>query len=134
MAMTRPLEGKLILVADDDDDNAELAVGILALEGAEVRKAVNGHEAADILASWRPHVLVIDLAMPEMDGCGLLRLARSDLGLGDVPAIAATAHAFDQFKRAAEQAGFDEFIVKPYEPTTLVEAVTRVTSRGASSP
>jgi CheY-like chemotaxis protein len=132
--MGRTLEGRLVLVVDDDEDNVELLVGILALEGAEVRKASSGREALSILATWRPHVLVLDLAMPEMDGCDLLRAIRSDLRHGNLPAIAATAHAFARFKQAASNAGFNDLIVKPYDPQELIDLVAQVIRLAEASP
>jgi signal transduction histidine kinase len=122
----RPLEpvkltGTRVLVVDDQPDERQLFEFVLQHAGAEVRTASSAAQAVTTVASWRPDVLVSDIAMPEEDGYALLNKLR--LRHADLPAIAVTAHARQEDRERALRAGFNLYVAKPVDPARLTEAV-----------
>jgi signal transduction histidine kinase/ActR/RegA family two-component response regulator len=116
------------LIVEDDRDTLELFTGILTLGGAQVRGAHRAAEALEILAAWRPHVIVSDLEMPDADGYTFIRRVRAlpaERG-GAVPAVAITAHGSLQDRLQALAAGFQMHVPKPVEPAELVAVVANV--------
>jgi len=119
------LDGGRILVVDDDPDTSELLKTLLGTCGAEVRVAGSSAQAIEILDRWIPDVLVSDIGLPGEDGYALIRRVRSRLpaGGGNVPAVALTAHAREEDRLLALEAGFQRHVPKPPDPTQLVSVV-----------
>jgi CheY-like chemotaxis protein len=125
MSGEQNLEGLRILVVDDQSDERELLKMILMREGAEIQTVESAEEGLTTLASWRPQVLISDIAMPLEDGYSFIKRVR---GLDDrvsaaVPAIALTAHARIEDKQRALDAGFDYHVGKPFDRARLIAAV-----------
>jgi len=126
-AAAAPLAGLRVLAVDDEPDWRELLGHILGSAGADARIAASAAEAIQIFESWRPDVVLTDIAMPVTDGYGLLSSIRGRGGAGRaVPAIAMTAHAGTQERARTARAGFAEHLAKPIPPHELIEAVRRV--------
>jgi CheY-like chemotaxis protein len=127
-APERPnLAGKRVLVVDDDADSREIASKALAGTGASVTEAGSGVEALQEWERQRFDVLICDLAMPGMDGYEVLRTIRraaSADGKSSL-AIALTALASETDRQAVLAAGFDDHIVKPFDFSALLRAVSR---------
>jgi CheY-like chemotaxis protein len=120
-----PLAGTAILIADDDRDGNELLAEVLRFAGADVRAADSASTALEMLdGTWRPDAIVLDIAMPEVDGFGLLSAIRKTTELAGVPAIALSAHASEKHKAMTRAAGFAVHVSKPYEIGELVELLT----------
>jgi signal transduction histidine kinase/CheY-like chemotaxis protein len=118
-AARRPsLQGRRVLVVDDDPDGLDIAAAALAMGDADVTRASSGPEA---IASWQAgsfDLLVCDIAMPGMDGFDVLRRLTAD---GQPPpAIAITAHASIQDRDRILAAGFRNHIAKPYNTADLL--------------
>ena len=113
-----------MLVVDDRSDERHLFNFILRYAGADVRTAAMAAEATKICETWRPDVLVSDIAMPHEDGYVLL--ARLRAKHPDLPAIAVTAHARQEDRERALLAGFNLYVAKPVAPVRLNEAVSRL--------
>jgi signal transduction histidine kinase/ActR/RegA family two-component response regulator len=133
-----PLRGVRVLAVDDEPDWRELLGHILGAAGADARVAASAAEAIQILESWRPDVVLTDIAMPVTDGYGLLASIRGRGGAGRaVPAVAMTAHANAEERSRTARAGFAEHLAKPIPPHELVEALRRVAeqprAKGAGS-
>jgi signal transduction histidine kinase/ActR/RegA family two-component response regulator len=133
-----PLRGVRVLAVDDEPDWRELLGHILGAAGAEARIAASAAEAIQILETWRPDVVLTDIAMPGTDGYGLLASIRGRGGAGRaVPAVAMTAHANAEERSRTARAGFAEHLAKPIPPHELVDAVRRVAeqprAKGAGS-
>jgi signal transduction histidine kinase/ActR/RegA family two-component response regulator len=125
------LAGIKVLVVDDEADARDLIARVLAECRAEVFTAGTADEALAAIERVRPHVLVSDIGMPNVDGYQLLRLVR-ELGLargGGVPAIALTAFARSEDRTRALHAGFVVHVSKPVEPAELMAAVASVVGR-----
>ncbi|MBI2203710.1 MAG: PAS domain S-box protein [Candidatus Rokubacteria bacterium] len=121
------LDGVRVVVVDDRADERELFRTILANRGADVRVAADVPEALAALAEFDAHVLVSDIAMPGEDGYVLLERVRRLAGpVGQVPAVAVTAHARMEDHDRAVRAGFDQYVPKPIEPRRLVDVVARL--------
>lgn len=116
------LAGLRVVVVDDEPDSRALLSRILSDRRAEVETAVSAAEGLRVLESFRPHVLVCDLAMPEEDGLSLIRRVRAlpETEGGAIPALAVTAFARPSDRAAALGAGFQRFLTKPVEPDELV--------------
>jgi CheY-like chemotaxis protein/two-component sensor histidine kinase len=112
------------LVVEDDDDARELTRRILTDVGATVIEAPSAEAAIASIATSRANILISDIGMARADGYELLRRLRA-LGYGPqvLPAIALTAFARTQDRTAALAAGFQEHMVKPIDPATLVQRV-----------
>lgn len=113
----------VVLLVEDDLDNTALAQQVLLFHGAEVHTADDGWQGLEILKTIRPTVMLIDLAMPHMDGWELLKAVRSNPETAAIPAIAVTAHAMPEVKERALATGFDGYITKPYSIRALIEDI-----------
>ena len=125
------------MVVEDDASTRETLTDVLTMAGAEVRGAEGAAAAMRVLRDFRPDVLVCDIAMPEEDGCALLRRirARGPKRGGDVPALALTAFAGDEDKQRTREAGFETHLVKPVDIDQLITAVTNLLpSEAADAP
>jgi CheY-like chemotaxis protein len=113
---------KRVLIVEDNERNRELAAVILELD-YEVLEAENGELGVATAKKERPDLILMDLSMPVLDGWGALKQLRADPELASIPVIAFTAHALKSDQEAVEQAGFDGYVTKPVDPTTLLDAV-----------
>ncbi len=107
------LEGARILLVEDNEINAELAVEILSDAGVRVSVARNGKEALDSLAVGHFDAVLMDCQMPVMDGYTATRALRQEKSLQDLPVIAMTANAMTGDREAALAAGMNDHITKP---------------------
>ncbi|MEM9959572.1 MAG: ATP-binding protein [Pseudomonadota bacterium] len=128
-AADRLPEGLRVLAADDNATNRMVLDKLLATFGCTTRLVKNGQEAVDAVAAERFDVVLLDISMPVMDGLQAVTAMRArerELGIPRVPAIAATANAFDHQIRSYREAGFDEHVAKPLRRVTLSAALTQV--------
>lgn len=116
-----------VLYVDDDRINTLLFVETCRLApGIEVESALTGAEAMETAARWAPHLLVIDLHLPDTDGFALLPRLREAAGDAQLPAILCTADEAALVARPAHAAGFDGCWTKPVElPQVLAELARR---------
>jgi CheY-like chemotaxis protein len=128
------LDGTAILVADDDADNREILQYLIGQQGGTVRSAGTARDALEMLNTWTPDLLVLDISMPDIDGYQLLRAIRGDARLRSVPAVAVTAHAYERDKLRCIEAGFVEHVPKPYDPAVLIDILAGLALQKASSP
>jgi PAS domain S-box-containing protein len=125
------LEGIRILAVDDEEDMRTLLTFILQQAGATVTIVETANEALATLKTMKPDILLTDIAMPEVDGYGLLRQVRSlepDEG-GQIPAIAITAYAGELNQQRVLAAGFQHYISKPVDPNGLVQEIAQFLGR-----
>ncbi len=114
-----------VLIVEDDRDNLSVATQLLEFYGAEVRSAENGQQGLELLAEYRPTLVLLDLSMPSMDGWQMLKRLRADPAMAHLPVIAVTAHAMDGDKQRVLEAGFNGYISKPFRITTFMEEIKR---------
>jgi signal transduction histidine kinase/ActR/RegA family two-component response regulator len=121
----RLLDGLQVLVVDDEEDARDLLATALAQYGAEVRTAANAANAWQEIENHPPDVVLSDIGMPDEDGYSLVRRLRSRSVTrgGRIPAVAVTAYASDDDRLAAQTAGFQAHVAKPFEPSELARLV-----------
>jgi len=114
-----------LLLVEDNPDNADLVLALLEDE-YEMHVCSSAQDALDYIDSTRhdlPKLLLLDISLPGMDGVELLRHLRGDPDTGHLPAIALTAHAMKDDRNRLLAAGFDEYVSKPVDETTLVATI-----------
>jgi CheY-like chemotaxis protein len=121
--MNGTLDGTAVLVVDDDADSVELLGFVVSHAGGIVRTATSGPEALEILSGWTPSVLLLDVAMPRMDGCALLAAVRCQPALAAIPAVAITARASARDQARNLEAGFAVHVSKPFDVMALLDIV-----------
>lgn len=114
-----------ILVADDKLNNRRLLVTLLTSIGFTVREAVNGVETISIWKEWLPHLILMDMRMPEMDGYEATRQIKADSKESFVPIIALTASALHEERHEMIAAGCEECIYKPFREAELLAALAK---------
>lgn len=124
------LGGVCVLVVDDDHDSRELFRVILEMSGAVVVTAAGAREGLEQFHRLRPDVVVSDLAMPDEDGCWLVRHIRASTGSSArrPGAVAVTANHNERARQRCLVAGFDFFLTKPIDPFVLCTVVERLAS------
>ncbi|HEY9834162.1 MAG TPA: PAS domain S-box protein [Stenomitos sp.] len=108
-----------ILVADDQAENRQLLVKLLTPLGLEVQEAQNGEEAVMLWQQWQPHLIWMDIRMPQMDGYEATQRIRSSVDGQATIIIALTAHVSSSDRTLALSAGCNDFISKPFQVETL---------------
>jgi len=117
-----------VLVVDDDDDIRRLVRTLLERSGAIVRDAPNGRLGLREFHAWRPDLVVLDVAMPELDGWGMLERIRD---LSDVPVLMLTARGEELERVRGLQSGADDYVVKPFGKQELIARVQALLRRAA---
>lgn len=121
------LEGWLVIVVEDEADSLTVATMLLEMYGAKVIGASNGKEGLELISKHHPKLVISDLSMPEMSGWELIQaLKHEGRDLSDIPVIALTAHAMDNDRRRAIEAGFHNFITKPLQPEKFVSQIISI--------
>jgi PAS domain S-box-containing protein len=125
------LDGLRVVAVDDDPDALALLRVVLETAGAEVTTVSSPFDAVKRIAEVRPHVLVLDLGMPGMDGFEVISRVRAseDPAVRDVPAAALTAFARSEDRTKALRSGFEMHLAKPVDPGELVASVARLAKR-----
>ena len=126
----KSLFGVKILLAEDNDLNAEIAVELLQEEGCTVDRAKDGVECVDMLekaANGTYQLIFMDIQMPVMNGYDATKKIRrmDDPQKADIPIIAMTANAFSEDKQAALDAGMNDHIAKPINMNVLVPTIQK---------
>ncbi len=122
-----------ILLVDDEPDILELVGYHLKKEGFQVKTAHNGFEALDIADDFMPHLILLDIMMPEMDGMETCEKIRSSEKLKNVLVVFFTARGEDYSQVAGFDAGADDYITKPIKPRVLVSKVKALLRRLGTS-
>jgi CheY-like chemotaxis protein len=105
-----------ILVVDDHEEIREALAEILEEEGHEVQQAVDGLEALEMIAASPPDVILLDIAMPGMDGLETLQRLKDRPESSNLPVIMVTAQGDRQNMVKAVQLGVRDYVTKPWEP------------------
>ena len=113
------LSSKRVLVVDDNRDAANSLGKLLNLAGAEARAVYNGFAALELLPTYQPGVLLVDIGMPDMDGYELARRVRRIPDYGDLTLIALTGWGQAEDRQRSQAAGFDFHLTKPADFETL---------------
>jgi len=116
----------LVLVVEDYEDAREMYSAYLQFSGYRVAEATNGLEAIEKTLELLPDIILMDLALPKMDGWEATRRLKTDERTKHIPIVALTGHALAGYAEGARQAGCDAFVTKPCLPDALVEEIERM--------
>jgi len=122
----------LVLVVEDYQDAREMYAAYLQFSGYRVAEATNGFEAIEKTVELLPDIILMDLALPRMDGWEATRRLKLDERTRHIPIVALTGHALAGHAEGARQAGCDSFVTKPCLPDALVAEIQRMLSLRAS--
>ncbi len=127
-----------VLLAEDNELNAEIAQALLESEGVVVTRAANGNEVVDLYLSHPAgsfDAILMDIMMPDMDGYEATRAIRlsEKVDAADIPIIALTANAFAEDAQAAHDAGMNAHLSKPLDFNKLKNILARIKKNGSVS-
>jgi len=116
-----------VLVIEDEADSMELVQGLLSHYGIASVGASTGEDALNILDDVTPTLVIIDLALPGLDGWEVLKWLRSHDRLSQIPCVAITAFHTPELAEQAIEAGFNAYFAKPIDATSFVRELQTVT-------
>jgi DNA-binding response OmpR family regulator len=119
------MRNPLVLVAEDDHDIRELVARTLERAGHRVVQAADGEEALRLALAQRPDLVVLDGAMPKVDGFEVARQLRQAYR-GGLPVIMLTARSYEREVVEGLAAGAADYMLKPFSPTDLVARVKAI--------
>ena len=102
-----------VLVVDDNGDTAESLALLLRESGHDVRTAPDGPTALEVALDYRPHVALLDIGLPGLDGYEVAKRMRQQPILQDVVLVAMTGYGSESDRERSQEAGFDHHLVKP---------------------
>jgi PAS domain S-box-containing protein len=114
-----------VLIVDDTDSNRHLLRQLLAPIGFIVKEAKNGQEAITLGKKWHPHLILMDIRMPVMDGYEATRQIKNDSANYNTILIAISASVFEEKKDDALSAGCDDFIAKPFKDSEIFDIIQK---------
>ncbi|MEA2342110.1 MAG: hypothetical protein QOF63_279 [Thermoanaerobaculia bacterium] len=112
-----------ILIVDDNKTNLKLASDVLAFEGYKILNASDAESAQEIIRKTPPDLILMDIALPGMDGLTLTRLLKLDESTRRIVVVALTASAMKGDDARAREAGCDGYITKPIDTRTFPNVV-----------
>lgn len=127
---TKALNGKRILVVDDEPTVREVVAAYLDRDGFSVTQAIDGEEALRLIKTGKPDLVLLDVMIPGYDGLSVLRTIRSSL---TTPVILLTARADESDRILGLELGADDYVVKPFSPREIVARVRAVLKRSAAN-
>jgi two-component system CheB/CheR fusion protein len=115
-----------VLVVEDNADSREMLCAILARAGLMCHGAADGHEALALVEQFNPHVVILDVGLPGIDGLETARRIRANPRHQHVRLIALTGYGRATDRKATQEAGFDYHLTKPVQPEDLLALLSRV--------
>jgi DNA-binding response OmpR family regulator len=122
------LGGVKVLVVEGGEDDAAALTAVLRLKGFDARTARTGADALSCVSADRPHAVVLDPDLPDVDGCDVIRLVRACPN--PPPIVVLTGHTAPAVRRAASAAGASAVVFKPAHPDELVRLLSRLIDHG----
>lgn len=113
-----------VLVVEDNLDSVHSMAMLVKMMGHEVHFAINGFAALDIARTFRPDIILLDIGLPDFNGCEIVRQLKYEEALKNTRFIAISALPAQQFKERALSAGCHEFYPKPIDPKILEELLS----------
>ena len=118
-----------VLIADDDEFIRRLVTTTLEdVSGVRLLEARDGREAVELAVRTRPALILLDVAMPGLDGIEACRRLRAEPATSETPIVMLTAHAGDDDVARAVAAGADRYLTKPFSPLDLLRLVDELPS------
>ena len=121
--MAQDSQDRVVLVVEDAEDARMFMRIALERLGYIVFEAEDGEQALEVAERVRPHVILMDLSLPVLDGLAATQKIRSTDGMSEIPVIAVTAHQGTDFREGAKGAGFDAYVTKPIDVGSLDELI-----------
>tara|TARA_A100001011_G_scaffold264181_1_gene272795 strand:+ start:294 stop:974 length:681 start_codon:yes stop_codon:yes gene_type:complete len=118
-----------ILLVDDEPDILEILDYNISAEDYQVKRAKNGIEALAKAKDWNPHLILLDVMMPEMDGIETCEKLRKNPNLSESVIVFLTARSEDYSQVAGLEAGADDYITKPIKPKVLLSKIKAILRR-----
>lgn len=115
-----------VLVVEDQEDCAEMLRHTLRRWGCDARVCQTGAEAIDEASNYRPHVALLDLSLPDLDGCEVGRCLREQPGCDSMALVAISGFGAEEDRCRSRDAGFDLHLLKPVRPDVLHALLSRL--------
>jgi CheY-like chemotaxis protein len=128
------MQAESILIVDDNQSNLRLIQAILDSEQYEVKSAADAEEAIHLLRDWQPHLILMDIQLPGIDGLELTRRLKRDPTYKDTAIVALTAYAMKGDQEKALAAGCDGYISKPVDTRALPGLIRQYLEQRAARP
>jgi CheY-like chemotaxis protein len=112
-----------ILVVEDNLDNYELVRTILEIAGYDSFLAVNGRDGVNAARKQKPDLILMDMALPEMDGWDATKQIREDPETAHIPMVALSAYTLPKERKRALDAGVDAYLSKPFDANQFIRLV-----------
>jgi len=124
--MIEKAEPLTVLLVEDTEDNRFMMRRLLEMAGYRVVEAMNGEEAVKLAKSESPHLILMDLSLPVIDGLAATRLIRKLPHCGSTPIIAVSAHDTSDFQSEAIEAGCNSYVTKPIDFNDLEDLIAKL--------
>jgi two-component system cell cycle response regulator DivK len=121
---------ELVLIVEDNERNMKLVRDLLQFKGFRTLEADTATEGIALAIEHQPHLILMDIQLPDMDGVAALARLRADPATTGIPVVAVTAFAMMEDEQRLMQAGFDGYLVKPINVRELPEQVRQYCERG----
>jgi two-component system, cell cycle response regulator DivK len=118
-----PAKRHRLLVVDDNAILLRLLGALLDNAGYEVRRAASAENALEVLKEFEPHLILLDIQLPGMDGLQLTARLRADPFTRDIAVVAMTSYSLEHNERTARAAGCNGYLVKPVDLQALPEVI-----------
>lgn len=119
------MAGALILIVEDNEKNLKLVRDLLQVKGYRTLEAGTAELGLELARSHTPHLILMDIQLPGMDGVVALSQLKADPITAKIPVIALTAFAMQEDQQRFLSAGFDGYLVKPFQIRDLLDLVGR---------
>jgi PAS domain S-box-containing protein len=116
-----------VLVVDDNPTNRDILIRMLSRVGFELQEAADGQECLETYATWHPHVILMDIRMPVMDGVEATKRIKASEGGVRTVVIAVSASALEEQRVSVLEYGADAFIRKPFKENEILTEIHRLT-------
>jgi PAS domain S-box-containing protein len=126
LAIENGKEEYRILVVDDTEENRQVVVRLLNLVGFATKEAVNGEDAISAFEAWNPHLILMDMRMPVMDGYEATRLIKQTEKGRQIPIVALTASSFDDERKKISELEISGHIRKPFRESELFGTIGKI--------
>ena len=112
-----------VLVVEDEEDIQELIRYNLAKEGFQVKSVTTGEEALAVASDWLPHLILLDLMLPGVDGLEVCKILKSDPKTLNIPIVMLTAKSEESDIVIGLELGADDYVTKPFSPKVLIARI-----------